>query len=368
MSFAKLDSGIINSTLWVQPHDVLRVWIWFLSQADANGVVRTAAPALAHACMVPLDRTREILVLLESPDPDSRSNNDDGRRLRKLDGGWQIINYGAYRAGDGDGVNSMLNMDGYVYYIGEPSSERVKIGFSKNPWSRLTDLRVTNPDLELLAVEKGTGHDEKRRHAEFAELRQKGEWFRIGPDLYQHIESLGRPGKQKHWATGKTTVATVATSKLRVATQASTKEAEAEVDIEAEEQKLSAHPSAARFDDFWAVYPKKVGKKPALAKWKTRKLDAVADRLIHDVMTRASSDDGWLRGYVPDPCTYLNQDRWEDDLRTAPVARAGPAAQPGKQMQGLMALEEMKRGLVRNRNPDGSAEAGVLLLGKDAGR
>lgn len=97
MSFAKLDSGIVNSTLWVQPHDVLRVWIWFLSQADANGVVRTAAPALAHACMIPLDRTREILVLLESPDPDSRSTVDDGRRIEKVDGGWQIVNYRAYR-------------------------------------------------------------------------------------------------------------------------------------------------------------------------------------------------------------------------------------------------------------------------------
>ena len=97
MSFAKLDSGIVNSTIWVQPHDVLRLWVWFLSQADAHGVVRTAAPALAHACMVPLDRTREILVLLESPDPDSRSDVDDGRRIEKVSGGWRIVNYRAYR-------------------------------------------------------------------------------------------------------------------------------------------------------------------------------------------------------------------------------------------------------------------------------
>lgn len=97
MSFAKLDSGIVNSTLWVQPDDVLRVWIWMLSQADANGVVRTAAPALALVCMKTVGRIREILALLESPDPDSRSGNDDGRRLRKVEGGWQIINYAAYR-------------------------------------------------------------------------------------------------------------------------------------------------------------------------------------------------------------------------------------------------------------------------------
>ena len=97
MSFAKLDSGIVNSTLWVQPDDVLRVWIWMLSQADAQGVVRTAAPALALVCMKSVDRIREIIALLEAPDPDSRSENDDGRRIRKIEGGWQIINYGSYR-------------------------------------------------------------------------------------------------------------------------------------------------------------------------------------------------------------------------------------------------------------------------------
>ena len=97
MSFAKLDSGIVNSTLWVQPDDVLRVWIWMLSQADANGVIRVAAPALAMNCMKSVDRIREILTLLESPDPDSRSSEEDGRRIRKVPGGWQIINYRAYR-------------------------------------------------------------------------------------------------------------------------------------------------------------------------------------------------------------------------------------------------------------------------------
>jgi len=96
--FAKLDSGIVNSTIWVQPHDVLRVWIWFLSQADSRGTVDTAAPALSLICMVPLERMREILLLLESPDPDSRSPNDDGRRIEKIEGGgWRIINYGKYR-------------------------------------------------------------------------------------------------------------------------------------------------------------------------------------------------------------------------------------------------------------------------------
>jgi hypothetical protein len=97
MSFAKLDTGIVHSTLWVQPHDVLRVWIAMLSQCNSAGIVKTAAPPLAHLCMVPLDRIREIIALLESPDPDSRSCEHDGRRIIRIDGGWQIVNYLKYR-------------------------------------------------------------------------------------------------------------------------------------------------------------------------------------------------------------------------------------------------------------------------------
>jgi len=53
-----------------------------------------------------------------------------------------------------------------------------------------------------------------------------------------------------------------------------------------------------------------------------------------------------------------------------PNERAGPAAPPqaGKQMQGLMALEAMKRErMAGNRNPDGAAETGVPLVGSDSG-
>lgn len=95
--FTKLDSGIVHSTIWVQPHDVLRVWIAMLALANMDGYVRTAAPALAHTCMIAVDRMREILRILESPDEDSRSEAEGGRRLLKVQGGWWLVNHAAYR-------------------------------------------------------------------------------------------------------------------------------------------------------------------------------------------------------------------------------------------------------------------------------
>ncbi|MEN5115867.1 hypothetical protein ABE488_00820 [Luteimonas sp. TWI662] len=96
-SFAKLDGGIVDSTLWMQPHDVLRVWIALMAKADASGYVRASVPSLAHLCMVPIERLEQILAILTSPDPYSRTPTDEGRRLRAVEGGWELVNYIPYR-------------------------------------------------------------------------------------------------------------------------------------------------------------------------------------------------------------------------------------------------------------------------------
>lgn len=77
---------------------------------------------------------------------------------------------------------------GYVYYI--RNAEMIKIGFSKNPWARLSSLRTSAPDAELVALEAGSIELEARRHLDFAHLRQKREWFRREADLAHHIQLL----------------------------------------------------------------------------------------------------------------------------------------------------------------------------------
>jgi len=69
-----------------------------------------------------------------------------------------------------------------------------------------------------------------------------------------------------------------------------------------------------RFEDFWFVYPKKRNKKGTLSKWKLKKLNEIADQLIDDVLLRMKEDRRWIDGYAPDPKTYLNQERWNDEV------------------------------------------------------
>jgi len=72
-----------------------------------------------------------------------------------------------------------------------------------------------------------------------------------------------------------------------------------------------------RFADFWFVYPKKRNKKGSIYKWKLKKLNEIADQLIADVLLRIKEDKRWVDGFVPDPLTYINQERWNDEVERA---------------------------------------------------
>lgn len=75
----------------------------------------------------------------------------------------------------------------------------------------------------------------------------------------------------------------------------------------------------AAFEAFWKEYPKKVGKKAAFRSWKNIK-GVDAPTIIDAMKTQLSADhfrgnDG--KQYFPNPATWLNQGRWEDELNNA---------------------------------------------------
>lgn len=71
-----------------------------------------------------------------------------------------------------------------VYYL--RWHDRIKIGTSAQPRRRLAAI----VHEELLAFEHGDRTVERARHAQFAELREGGEWFRATDDLLRHTTML----------------------------------------------------------------------------------------------------------------------------------------------------------------------------------
>jgi hypothetical protein len=98
MSYAKLSSTIVNSTIWAESDRTLRVWIGLLALADAQGQIIMSRFSLRKVLEVSFEDLDAALEIFMSPDPHSRSKQEEGRRVKIIEGGWELVNYPEYRA------------------------------------------------------------------------------------------------------------------------------------------------------------------------------------------------------------------------------------------------------------------------------
>lgn len=66
------------------------------------------------------------------------------------------------------------------------------------------------------------------------------------------------------------------------------------------------------FDTFWVQYPKKVAKKDARKAWnKIKPNEELLNTMLAAIEAQKQSKQ-WIEGYVPNPATWLNGERWND--------------------------------------------------------
>lgn len=135
MPFVKLDTGILNSTLWVDL-DARVVFITALLMAEPHelreparqmevrtldftgwvvppgwyGHVPAAGLGIIHRAGVENEAGLAALERLGSPEPSSRSRAFDGRRLVRVDGGYLALNYIEYRERDYGAADRMRRL------------------------------------------------------------------------------------------------------------------------------------------------------------------------------------------------------------------------------------------------------------------
>jgi len=95
--YTKLFASIIGSTVWREANHVRIVWVTLMALADRRGIVEASVPGLAGFARVSRRQCDEALARLQAPDPDSRSPAEEGRRIREVPGGWQLVNFSVYR-------------------------------------------------------------------------------------------------------------------------------------------------------------------------------------------------------------------------------------------------------------------------------
>ena len=72
------------------------------------------------------------------------------------------------------------------------------------------------------------------------------------------------------------------------------------------------------FAEFWQAYPKKIGKGNALKRWK-KIGNGKGPQIVEAIKTQVAAGGHWRgtdgKDYIPNPATWLNQGRWDDEIQ-----------------------------------------------------
>ena len=341
MPFVKLDSGLLNSTLWFDktardvfitsllmavPHELMdpepQLHVDSLQEtgftvpAGWYGLVESAAIGILSKALVDRSEGLQALTRLGEPDPESRSADFEGRRLVRIDGGYLVLNYQKYRERDYGAADRMRRMR--AQRAGKKASGESGMAPPVNEQAR------GNADPRANGFDATVSLNSKAGVAILAAA----------------LDGLG--------------VTPVRPNNRNVPPNVTQAEAEEEKYIS---QTSSAHPplgglTAAktpkpktgtkheRFPEFWDAWPKnerKHDKAKCCEHWARHDLDKTAEAILADVRGKRGSVK-WTEAdgkYIEAPLTYLRGKRWEDGTELAIKGKPWYETGPGIQAKGV---------------------------------
>lgn len=114
--YTKLFGSLVGSTIWrSESKETKIVWITMLAMANRDGIVESSVPGLADFAKVSMEETVLALERLSNPDEYSRTPDNQGRRIEKVEGGWKILNHAKYR--------EKLNLEERRAYLAKKQAE-----------------------------------------------------------------------------------------------------------------------------------------------------------------------------------------------------------------------------------------------------
>lgn len=145
------------------------VWLCLLALADADGTIDMTIHAITARIGVPVDQLRDCIDRFCAPDPESRSQEEEGRRLVLLDSartwGWRVVNMAAYRrrASQRNEVAEGKNAERARRY-----RERHKVTASNGASRSVTALTGTQTETDTEKRERGRARRSSRVPADFS--------------------------------------------------------------------------------------------------------------------------------------------------------------------------------------------------------
>jgi hypothetical protein len=87
-------------------------------------------------------------------------------------------------------------------------------------------------------------------------------------------------------------------------------------DNDNDKEGMQGEEKRSQFDEFWKLYPKRVGKGAAEKSWAKIKEPVKTIELIKNSLEWQKQTEQWKKNngqFIPGPAVYLNQRRWEDE-------------------------------------------------------
>ena len=97
MGYTKLFDSITRSTIWREDHPTRIMWITMLALRNERNIVESSVPGLADTARVTMEECLNALEKFQAPDKWSRNQEHEGRRIREVPGGWEILNGQYYK-------------------------------------------------------------------------------------------------------------------------------------------------------------------------------------------------------------------------------------------------------------------------------
>ena len=96
--YNKIFTKILDSSVWLEPTPTRIVWITLLAAMDEEGFCSFAAIGnVAGRARVTVEEAKVALDSLAAPDSESSDQDNDGRRIERVPGGWVVLNAKKYK-------------------------------------------------------------------------------------------------------------------------------------------------------------------------------------------------------------------------------------------------------------------------------
>ena len=134
---------------------------------------------------------------------------------------------------------------------------------------------------------------------------------RIKQDEYRRKKiEAGKKGMEKRW--GKHKKGDNAVTNLLITKNNSSSPSSSSIAYSSNKEIYTS------FNKFWEVYPHKVGKKPAKKAWgKIKPDDGLVENILSAVKKQKQKKQWQQKQFIPYPSTWLNQERWKDEVEDA---------------------------------------------------